>query len=62
MALYTTHDTALTVLYGDIERQAFDQPEAFVGFRYYAHKANDAESRARERAGCSSGRTRTARC
>jgi hypothetical protein len=62
MTLYTTHDTALTVLYGDIERLALDQAEAFVGtpgtviertnaagYRYYAHKANDAESKARER-------------
>lgn len=62
MALFTPHETALTVLYGDIERQALDQPEAFVGtpgtviertnaggVAFYAHKAQDAEGKARER-------------
>lgn len=62
MSRYTPHPTALTVLYGDLERWAGEQHTAFLGtpgaliersnasgFRYYAHKANDAEGRPRER-------------
>ena len=60
--LYSLHARTLTVLYEDVERQALEQKQPFVGtagtvierknaagFRFYVHKAYDAEGKARER-------------
>jgi hypothetical protein len=60
--LYERHPTALNVLYAEIESATSQRVDAFVGtagaviertnaggFRYYAHKAYDAEGKSRER-------------
>jgi hypothetical protein len=59
--LYRPHSAALTVLYGDVEAATMGHPQAFLGtpgsliertnasgFRFYAHKAYDAEGKPRE--------------
>jgi hypothetical protein len=62
VSLYERHPTALNVLYSEIESAASQHVDAFVGtagtviertnaggFRYYAHKAYDADRKPRER-------------